>query len=185
MSDGGERTYSRTARRFHWWTVAFIAVQVPVGLTMVYRGNVLNLWDAITNALYDTHKLLGCIVFFIVLARLGYRLRHGAPAEEPTLPPWQRAVAAANHWGMYVLLLIAPLVGWFGVQLFPALSVFGLFSLPAVVSPDNALSTRVLALHAYLAFALVALVALHIGAALFHFVVRRDGVMGRMIPRLR
>src|SRR3954447_17706720 len=99
MSDRSGRTYSRTARRFHWATVAFVAIQVPVGLTMVYRGKALNLWDGTTNALYDSHKLLGFTLFFVVVARLAYRLGRGAPEEELTLEPWQRRLAAANQWG--------------------------------------------------------------------------------------
>ena len=51
--------YSPAARRFHWWTVALIAVQVPVGFFMAYRGGVLDIWDALTNNLYSAHKLTG------------------------------------------------------------------------------------------------------------------------------
>ena len=47
--------YSRTARMLHWITVALVVIQVPIGLLMVYRGNSLNLWDILTNALYSSH----------------------------------------------------------------------------------------------------------------------------------
>ena len=57
-ASGRETTYSTGARHFHWWTVALLAIQVPVGLYMVYRGNVTN-FDALTNTLYSSHKLLG------------------------------------------------------------------------------------------------------------------------------
>ena len=91
-------TYSTTARRFHWWTVAFLAVQIPVGLYMAYRGNTLNVWDGLTNALYSSHKLLGMAILVLVLARLIYRLSHGAPPDEPTLTWWQKGAAHLNHW---------------------------------------------------------------------------------------
>ena len=121
-------TYSVAARRFHWWTVAFLAVQIPIGLVMVYRGKGLNLWDATTNFLYSTHKMLGLIILFVVVARLSYRLTKGAPADEPTLTPWQKGVSHATHWLLYLLLIVVPIGGYIGISLYPALDVHG-FSL--------------------------------------------------------
>ncbi|HZA00759.1 MAG TPA: cytochrome b/b6 domain-containing protein [Hyphomicrobiaceae bacterium] len=176
-------TYSLTARRFHWWMVAFLAVQIPIGLVMNYRGNVLDIWDATTNALYSGHKLLGFVLLWIVVARLSYRLWHGVPDHEPTIEPWQRTVSRSNHWGLYVLLLVLPLLGWIGVSLYPALEVFGPFSLPALAAPNKAAAEWVLAVHKALAFLLIALIGLHVSAALYHYFVRRDGVLRRMLVR--
>lgn len=194
MNDVSERTvllraresYSLLARHFHWWTALLVAVMIPLGIAMNYRGNVINVWDATTNSLYSAHKLIGFCILLIVVARLVYRFTRGAPADEPTLEPWQKIISHLTHWAIYGLLLAVPLLGWFGVQLFPALDVFGLFSLPAVVGPDEAASIVVLGLHKLAAFVLVALVLMHIGAALFHYVIRRDGVLNRMwtsLPR--
>ena len=160
--------YSVAARRFHWWTVAFLAVQIPVGVTMVYRGKGLDLWDATTNALYSSHKLLGMIILVTVIARLIYRLTRGAPADEPTLEPWQKGVSHATHWMLYLLLIVVPIGGYIGISLFPALDVFGL-TLPAVASPDKAAAERVLFWHMLGAFAIVALAGMHVAAALFHY----------------
>jgi cytochrome b561 len=85
---------------------------------------------------------------------------------------------------MYLLLLVVPLLGWFGVQLYPALDVFGLFSLPAIVAPDQARAETVFAIHKALALVLVAFIALHVAAALYHYLIRRDGVLQRMVPWL-
>jgi cytochrome b561 len=175
-------TYSLAARRFHWWMVALLAVQIPVGFAMNYRGNVLNIWDATTNTLYSGHKLLGFVLLWIVICRLIYRLWHGVPDHEPTIEPWQRTVSRSNHWGLYVLLLVLPLLGWIGVSLYPALEVFGLFSLPALTAPNKAAAEWVLAVHKSLAFLLIALIGLHVGAALYHYFIRRDGVLRRMLP---
>jgi cytochrome b561 len=175
--------YTRTARLFHWLTVALVVVQVPVGVYMSYRGNVLNVWDRLTGALYNSHKLIGVVILLVVVCRLGYRFAHGAPADEPTLEPWQKIASGLNHWGMYVLLICVPIAGYIGVSLFPALDIFGLFSLPAVVAPDQDASARVLSIHKLLAGILVLLIAVHVAAALFHYFIRRDNVLGRMLPR--
>ncbi len=178
-----EATYSRIARRFHWWTAGLLAFQVPLGLFMVVRGSRMGIWDGLTNGSYSAHKLLGVVLFGLVAARLAYRLREGVPAAEATTEPWQRRVAGLTHRALYGLMLAVPILGWFGVQLYPALDLFGLVSLPAVVGPDKAAGELVLQLHAAAAFALVAVVALHVGAALFHRFIRKDGVFQRMQPR--
>ncbi|MFO7296935.1 MAG: cytochrome b [Pseudomonadota bacterium] len=176
--------YSAVARAFHWITVAFVAVQVPIGLAMVYRGYDLNIWDETTNSLYSTHKLLGFILLWVVLARLAYRLVHGAPKPEPTLEPWQRTGSAIVHWLLYVLLIVLPILGWTGISLYPALDIFGLFSLPALTSANQELANQVLAIHASLAWLLIVLVIGHAGMALFHYFVRKDNVLRRMLTGL-
>src|SRR4051812_4643669 len=182
MRSGNIETYSSAARHFHWWTVALIAIQFPVGVAMAVRGDWLNIWDALTNNMYSLHKLLGCVVFFVVAARLAYRLTHGVPPDEPTLEPWQKTLSGITHWAIYALLLALPVVGWFGIQLYPALDVFGLFNLPAIVSPDQNAAGVMLGLHKILALLLLVCLGMHVGAALFHYLIRRDGVLNRMIP---
>ena len=176
--------YSRTARALHWTTVALLAVQFPVGLYMVYRGNSLNVWDNLTNGLYSGHKLAGVTILLIVLWRLVYRTIRGAPAHEPTIEPWQRVVSRLNHWGLYALLIAAPIAGFIGISLFPALDIFGLFSLPAIVAPDKEAAKMAFDVHGVLVLLLALLIAMHVGAALYHYVIRKDNVLGRMIPRL-
>lgn len=174
--------YSPAARFFHWLTFGFLIVMIPVGVIMADRGE-RNIWDGTTNALYSGHKLAGFVLLFILIARLGYRLIKGAPPPEPTIEPWQRTVSAINHWGLYIVLFAMALTGWLGTSLFPALEIFGLFKLPALASPDQEASKRVLDLHGLLAFGLIALTAMHVGAALYHHFVRKDGVLRRMLPK--
>lgn len=176
--------YSPTARSLHWIVLAMLLVQIPIGFYMAYRGNVLNIWDATTNALYSSHKLLGMVLLLVVVVRLGYRLVHGAPDHEPTLEPWQRLASGVNHLGIYVLLLLVPLLGWVGVSLYPALDVFGLFKLPGIVAADQKMSEVVFLYHAYAAWALIAFAGMHVAAALYHHFIRGDNVLARMIPGL-
>jgi cytochrome b561 len=178
-----DATYSTAARRFHWWTVLFVATQIPLGLTMAYRGNKLDIWDGLTNALYSSHKLLGIVIFLLVLARLVYRLRNGAPPDEPSLEWWQRGASHTTHWGLYLLLLVVPILGYIGVSLYPALDLFGIVSLPGLVAPNQDAAARVFYYHWLGAVAIVLLIGMHVGAALFHYVIRKDGVLRRMWVR--
>lgn len=177
--------YRPLARALHWLTVLLLALQVPVGMVMAWRGNVLNVWDTATNTMYSGHKLAGIVILLVVAWRLAYRFTRGAPPDEPTIEPWQRLASHATHWMLYLLLLCVPVAGWIGVSLFPALDVFGWFRLPALAAPDKAAAQTVLAIHGWLALLLVAVAGMHVAAALFHHLVRRDGVLARMLPGLR
>lgn len=179
-----ELVYSPAARRFHWWTVAIIATLIPLGLYMVQRGSTTN-FDATTNRLYDLHKLLGFVLLWVVVARLVYRLKNGAPPDEPTLEWWQKAAAHLTHWGLYGLLLAIPLLGWIGVSLYGARTIFGAFALPPLASQNQPAADTVFLLHYWAAMLLLAMVAAHVGAALFHHLIRRDGVLRRMLPGLK
>lgn len=183
MSDAQETTYSATARRFHWWTVALLAVQIPLGLYMYYRGNIQNVWDGLTNTAYSSHKTLGLVILALVVARLLYRLVHGAPADEPTIEWWQKAASHATHWSLYLLLILVPLVGWLGISLYGARDVFGIATIPPLAPENGEAAGAVLKLHGYLAFLTVALIAMHVGAAVvLHYFIRGDGVLARMLP---
>jgi cytochrome b561 len=182
---GRGAVYSPAARMLHWITVAAVFVMIPLGLAMTYRGNTLDIWDGVTDALYSTHKLLGFLVLWLSVGRLLYRLVHGAPPDEPTLEWWHKVGSHLLHWGLYGLLLIVPLFGWIGISLFPALTIFNLFDLPALTSPNEEAAKRVLFVHGWLAILLALLVCGHIGAALFHYFIRKDGVLRRMLPGLK
>ena len=181
-SEAKEATYSTAARHFHWWTVALLAIQVPLGLYMVYRGAATN-FDALTGTFYDVHKTLGLVVLALVVARLLYRLVHGAPADEPTIEWWQKAASHATHWSLYLLLILVPLVGWLGISLYGAREVFGVATIPALAGQNTDAAGFVLMLHRYLALLILALVAMHVGAAVvLHYFIRGDGVLARMLP---
>ena len=174
--------YSLTARKFHWWTAALVLTTLPLGFAMSYRGNTLSIFDGTTNAMYSAHKLIGFIILWLVIARLVYRLRNGAPPSEPGLEPWQKGAAHATHWLLYMLLICVPLGGWLGVSLYGARDVFGLFSLPPIAPVNQPLSETVFALHGYGAFAILLLICAHLGTAMFHHLIRKDGVLRRMWP---
>jgi cytochrome b561 len=177
----GEATYSIVARRFHWWTVAFLAVQIPVGLFMVRYGAATEFAEP-TGKLYDGHKLLGLTILILAAVRLAYRLVHGAPAEEPTLEPWQQMVSRITHWAIYVMLILVPIIGWRAISHYGPFEPFGI-KLPAIAAQNEDLATQAFFYHKVAAYLLIALIGMHVGAALFHYVIRKDGVLRRMWVR--
>ncbi len=182
--DAGDmpKPYTWPARWLHWITVLLVVLLIATGTVMTYRADDLKIFDATTNALYSSHKLLGVGLLALVVVRFAYRLMRGAPPDPPTLPRLQKVAAHGVHWALYGLLLATPIVGWIGISMFPALDVFGIVKLPALVGPDRKTSEQVFELHETLGDVLLALVALHVAAALVHHFVLRDGVLYRMWP---
>jgi cytochrome b561 len=175
-------TYTATARRFHWWTAALVTVQIPIGLYMANQGNTLNIPDGTLGKLFSTHKLIGIAIFFLVVARLAYRFLHGKPPDETSIAPWQKIASHINHWGLYFLLVLVPLGGFIGILLYPSLEIFGV-TLPALLSPDRDVAERVFYWHMVGAFGILVLAGIHAIAVAYHYYIRRDGVLRRMLLR--
>ena len=175
--------YSPIARFFHWLTVLLLILLIPSGMAMTYRGDVLKIWDPLTNALYSSHKVLGLLLLAVVVLRVVYRLIRGAPEHEESLSGLQRLIASVTHVLIYWLLLAIPVVGWMGISLFPALDVFGIAQIPPIAQPDREMSEVYFEVHKFLGNLLLGLIALHVTAALVHHLIWRDGVMRRMWPK--
>jgi cytochrome b561 len=172
-------TYAVAARRLHWWTVAALTLQIPMGLVMVRYGKATD-FARPTGELYDSHKLLGLAILLLAASRFVYRLARGAPASDPSLSSWQRGLSHITHWAIYALLLAVPLIGWLAISYYGPFEPFGI-PLPRLAAQDGAAATRFFFYHRLAAYALIALIAMHIGAALFHYLILNDGVMRRML----
>ena len=170
--------YSGFAKLLHWTVAVCVLFLIPAGIIMA------NIPDGdLKNALYTLHRSTGALVLVLMLIRLAYRLVNGVPAPEPTLTAWQRIVSHVVHLGLYALLIAQPIIGWGATSAYGAqISVYGLFTLPALVAKDEALAKPLFLVHELIGFAIAGLLIMHIGAALYHYFIRRDGVLQRMLP---
>jgi cytochrome b561 len=173
--------YSGLQKLIHWVTALLVFALVPVGFIMVERGKTTN-FDATTAQLYTAHKTFGFVVLCLLVVRVLVRLSHGTPAHEASLNRMQVIASKAVHELLYLALLVVPLLGWLGVSAYGARGVLGGFSLPEILAKNEGLAKVILAYHGYAAIALIALLGAHIGAALLHRFIIKDGVMKRMLP---
>ena len=172
-----EVAYGAAARSFHWVTAALILTMIPAGFVMLDAPA-----GAIQNFLFDYHRSCGVVLFVITVARLVWRWKSPPAAIEEDIPLVQRIVARVVHFLLYVLLLIQPVVGWIGTSAYGApIKVFWLFVLPPIVDKDKAVADTFLELHETLGLTMAALVAMHIGGALYHHFIRRDRTLMRMV----
>ena len=189
----GLPTYTPTARALHWLIAFLVFIQLPLGLYMSYRGNemetvnekgetVKGVFDALTGALYSSHKLIGLTIFLLIVLRLLYRLSHGAPRSDPSVPPALTGASHFVHWMLYVLLIAVPIAGYFAISYGRYLEVFGV-PLPAITEKNEDMSKEIFEWHETGAFLILAFVTLHVLAAIYHRFVRKDRVVERMLPR--
>jgi cytochrome b561 len=169
--------YTVTARTLHWITATLVLINLPLGLVIANNwGGPLQDW------LYNLHRSIGALIIPIILVRLIYRLGHKPAPLPDDIPPLQQFAAGATHWALYALLIVQPFLGWIGTSAYPApIVVFGLFQLPPIWHEDRAFSDQVLLVHSLVGLAIACLLAAHIGAALHHHFVRRDGILMRMV----
>ena len=169
--------YSGIAILLHWLMALALLCNFCVGLYMS------DLPMSMTRLkLYNYHKWTGATILALAALRLLWRLTHRPPAELPA-PKWQHTAASATHWALYALFFAVPLVGWAysSAAGFPIV-VFGVLPLPDFVPKDHDLAELIKPWHGGLAWALFALVCLHIAAVGKHMVIDRDGLLRRMIP---
>lgn len=175
------RGYPASMRIMHWLIAAIVLFTIPLGLFMANapQGTIE---QSRMDRLYDLHKSLGVLIFALMALRLAVRWRVGAPAPVPTLTRLERIASSAVHHLLYLLLLLMPIGGWAANSAFGAPTpFFGLFNLPPLLSRNEALADRLFAGHRLVGIVLAVLILAHVGAALMHFVVRRDRVLQRMI----
>jgi cytochrome b561 len=182
--------YDLVAMALHWLTALFVLGLIVTGLTMetnVQRATPLD------YRLFQLHKSLGITVLLFTLLRLGWRLTHRPPPTPADQRPWETGVAHATHWLFYLLLLGLPLLGWAAVSASPLnipTVLYGVLPWPAMPILGTLADKRPVAhllgdLHANGAWIMIVLLALHIGAALWHQLVRHDAVVARMVPAAR
>lgn len=164
------------ARVLHWLIALLILTMLFIGVGMVASVSERHEW------LISIHKPLGITILILAIIRLIVRLRNPPPPLPADLPPIQKLAAHASHWLLYFLMLVIPLVGWAMLSAggYPVMLGHSL-RLPPIF-PVNAVAFAILRhTHAWLAMLLFLTFLAHLGAALYHGLIRRDGVLWSMI----
>ena len=172
------RRYDPVARAFHWLVVLLLLAQYTTKLILPFT-----LPKSAEDSINAWHLSIGSTILLVMLLRLAWRLTHRPPPPPADLPPALRLLSRANHWAFYVVLIVLPLLGWitanaYGVTVYLA----GLIPLPALAAPNKAFAEQLGHVHGAVALLLLALIALHVAGALYHALVKRDGVAQRMLP---
>ena len=172
--------YTHVAIAFHWLLALALVGVFGVGLYMTGLS-----FSPAKLKLMNWHKWAGVTILILSFLRLLWRLTHRPPPLPAqvveAMPLWQRAAHHGTHYLLYLLFFTVPLIGWAysSAAGFPIV-LFGVLPLPDLLSVDKALAESIKPWHGTAAFALAALVLLHVAAALKHHLIDRDGLLARI-----
>ena len=171
--------YRLEAIAFHW---AMFVLVVIVGVLGLLHDS----WPKQTQAFWiNLHALIGILLWLLLLARFGYRLRHSPPALPADIGAFSRRFSSPVHLALYALMFVIPIIGFVTFIYHGRIFHFGLFDLNFGIKKNRAIFEPTEDIHGYLAYALFTLAGLHALAALWHHFFLHDGVLARMWPTRR
>lgn len=175
------KTYGKTAMTFHWLMFLLMSGSFTVGFYMADLP-----LSPLKLKLYSWHKWAGVTLFMLVLLRLIWRQLHPPPVLPASMPLWQQRAAELTHFALYVLMIVMPLSGWLMSSAKGFTTVwFGVLPLPNLLQKNPPLGEALAEVHGAIGLIILAVVALHVLAALKHHFVDRDEVLARMLPGLK
>jgi cytochrome b561 len=174
--------YDPGLRTLHWLMAALIFVALPLGVW----ASLLPSGDAMRVEILFFHKSIGVTVFGLIGLRIVWRLIVGAPAYAEPLGKVIRVASRAGHLALYALMIAMPVSGYLGSTAGGrAVSWFGLLELPRLVAKDRSLAVAASWAHLVFAWMLAFVLAAHLGAVVWHAIIKRDSVLTRMWPSFR
>lgn len=177
--------YNGIAMTLHWLMAFFIIALLVIGKVMVDMPNT----DPDKFALYQSHKSVGLTILVLTVLRILWRVMHKSPALPSDMPRWEQIAAKSTQGILYLMMVAIPLTGWAIASTsssgIPTLW-FGLFEVP-MLPLGSGQDTHELAeeAHELLGNITIALLLLHVAAALKHHFWDKDDVLKSMIPFLR
>lgn len=180
MDDAIDHRYTRTAILLHWLIAILLLGQFAFGwyLGEIPRGT------PDRSYFVNLHKSTGMLLGLLILTRLAWRLTHAPPPLPESVPRWQQRMAAASHRLLYVCMVVMPLSGYVASNFSKwGVHFFNVIKLPPWGSDDKLVYAALNQTHKVTSWILLALVSLHVLAALKHLLIDRDGIVSRMLIR--
>ena len=174
------KRYTTVAIVLHWLLGLSIFAMFAIG---IYMSDLP--FSSLRLKLYNYHKWAGITFLILSVLRLLWRLLNRPPALPKAIalamPNWQTKIYHATHYALYALFFAVPLIGWAysSAAGFPIV-LFGVLPLPDFMAVDKEFAKQIKELHEISAFSLVGLALLHMGAALKHHFIDKDGLISRM-----
>ena len=168
--------YSLPSRWLHWLIAVLVLMLIPAGIIMTDMDD-----GPVKDTIYELHKSAGITVFALAVLRVLVRTFLGVPAPYAGLTTFQRMASQVSHYALYVGIIAQPLTGWVATSMCCA-PVNVLWTVPVTLGVTGSEETAkaIFFAHYAIGFTLAGVVAVHISAALYHWLIRRDGVMARM-----
>jgi cytochrome b561 len=178
----GAPAYGGVARAIHWLVAALAVVAVTLGWAMVAAPRNTPARDL----LLLLHRSVGLTILAAMAVRTLWRWHRPPPPLPPHLRPIEACLAHLTHLALYLIFIAMPIAGYINAAAAGhSVSLFGLVAIPPLLPEDPRLSQLAIAAHLVGQYLVYLFVALHVAGALFHGIVKRDGVLERMLTRRR
>lgn len=170
-------TYGSIAKGFHWIIALLIITLLAVGIIMEDMAPSPDKWE-----LYGLHKAFGVVAFVLILLRIVWKSLNPEPKLSADTPKWQQLASKANILSLYCLMFLIPFSGM-SMSLLGGhpIDFFGLFAIDLFEKYPPIAGVAHEA-HWILAYTMIALLGLHIAAALQHHFILKDNILKRMLP---
>lgn len=177
MSPAQAPGYGAVAKILHWLIFILLAVQYTIGSIMPHIGR-----KTLDEGWVAWHFSVGASILFFIVLRIIWRVVHPVPLL-PTMAGWERIASGITHWALYVLVLAMTLLGWAAANARGwDVHLFGFVTLPAIAPKGSHWGHEAGDIHNVLVYVLLGFIVLHVVAALYHYFIKHDEVVGRMLP---
>ena len=171
--------YTSGQQTLHWVTVLAMFAVLPVAWVVV------SLKEDTPKFLFwlDVHKALGLLILALTLVRIAWRLVERPPPHPGSMGAASRLLAGVVAIGLLALMIVMPASGYVwttghGFDVDP----FGLPHLPRLFWKNKAAGDAAKAVHHFGQYVVYGLIGLHLTGVSFHLLVKRDGLLARMLP---
>jgi len=168
--------YTIAQKVVHWLMALLLLMDLTVA--QQFGGELQN---AVRLENREGHVVVGTIILILLIIRIYLRRKHGAPALPASVPSWQRIAATATHHGFYVLLTVVVATGVFtALNATTAINWLGIFDIALLGNTSEEQFQSVRIFHELATKALIALIVVHIVAAIYHLFLK-DGITTSML----
>lgn len=179
-----KNSYSTVSKTFHWVIALLILANILIAFTGMELASEENstILGLGKFAWYNVHKSIGVIILFLAILRIIWYFVNIKPTLDANI--YIKIAAKAVHLGLYFILIAFPLSGYLMSSFagYPV-NVFGLFTLPNIVSANTDLARTFNFLHTeIIAITFYVLISAHILGALFHHYILKDSTLRKMLP---
>jgi len=159
------------------WLMAVLVLLMFFGIV----GFAQAITDEDRMAMLVGHSSMGTLISILVVIRVYKRFVKKDAVPNQHISKLKRQASLTVQFGIYLLLILIPLSGYLTANFheFPVM-VFGSFNINSDLAFDQDLFENLRSIHQLGIYSLMGLLVLHIGAALYHGIVLRDGVLGSM-----
>jgi cytochrome b561 len=167
-------TYGSVSKWLHWVIALLVIAMLSFGFFM---GDMPKEYKPV---IYNIHKLTGLTILFLMLIRFGWMLINPKPDSPAGVRCWEVYAEKFVHWSLYATVIAMPLAGWIGSSAADKPPHIGDWRLMLPIMRSDAIDEVSFQIHTVIAYIIIALLCVHVGAALYHHFIRKDNVLKRM-----